>query len=182
MSCMGRLRARAADSLRPLVIATGLLTFLSLGRCVPAPEPDPSAELIHTEILTFLDAWNTAIAAGDRDAVRAAYVADPRFRWFEDGALRYRSVDEVLGGMDALGPGTEIRTELTNVETEPLSHRLAHGSASFETRLTMPQGAFSFGGVFTMLLERDDDGWRFVTGHTSTHPTDPAGAAPAADR
>ncbi|HMO79925.1 MAG TPA: hypothetical protein PKD24_03970 [Pyrinomonadaceae bacterium] len=49
-----------------------------------------------TEIAAFLEKRSSAIASGDKENIRASYVNDGRFHWFEDGRLRYGSVDEIL--------------------------------------------------------------------------------------
>ncbi|HMO79924.1 MAG TPA: hypothetical protein PKD24_03965 [Pyrinomonadaceae bacterium] len=49
-----------------------------------------------------------------------------------------------------------------------VSKNIAHCSAAFESKIAMSSGGIEFSGVFTMLLEEDKDGWKFISGHTST--------------
>ena len=93
---------------------------------------------------------------------------DPRFRWFEDGLLRYRSGEEIVGALNGFPPGTRIETSLSEIEAEWLGAKNITGSAKFRTRVTMPGQSFEYGGVFTLVVERAEGGWKFLRGHTST--------------
>ncbi|MGP1345054.1 MAG: YybH family protein [Phycisphaerales bacterium] len=140
-----------------------------LGGCAASGGPGAGdAAGVRAEVGEFLREWNSAVGAGDESRVRSAYVDDGRLRWFEDGVLRYRSADEIVGALRRFPAGTEIETELSEIEVEAVSVDSAHGSAAFTTRLAMPGGGFEFSGVFTMLVERDEGKWVFVRGHTST--------------
>lgn len=123
------------------------------------------------EINAFLDKWNNAIAKSDLATIRSAYVNDARFQWFEEGVLTYRSSGEIINKLSQFPKGTTIDTQLSNIDVRPLTDKLAYGSASYATKIVMPTGPFEFSGVFTMLLERDNGRWKFVSGHTSTIPS-----------
>lgn len=123
------------------------------------------------EINAFLDKWNIAIAKSDLAAIQSAYVADARFQWFEDGVLTYRSSREIIEKLAEFPKETSIDTKLSDIDVRLLTDKLAYGSASYTTKIKMPSGPFEFRGVFTMLLERENDRWKFVSGHTSTVPT-----------
>ncbi|MDX2217464.1 MAG: nuclear transport factor 2 family protein [Burkholderiales bacterium] len=132
--------------------------------CAATPTSNPSV----VDVTRFLDAWNAAVATRDKTAVRAAYSDSVNFRWFEDGALRYRSADEVATALDQFPPGTTIDTRLADIVVLPLDGRQVHVSASFRTRIGMPQVAFEFSGVFTAVLERKGASYAFLAGHTSS--------------
>lgn len=139
-----------------------------LGFMLAACAATPTANHPVAEVTRFLDAWNAAIAKRDRAAVRAAYSDSANFRWLEDGALRYRSADEVATALDQFPPGTTIDSRLSDIVVLPLDGRQVHVSASFQTRIGMPQGAFEFSGVFTAVLERKGASYAFLAGHTSS--------------
>lgn len=120
------------------------------------------------ELRAFLARWNDAMTAQDAPAIRASYVADDRLRWFEDGTLRYRTREEILRALSQFPAGTRIETTLAEIEGEWLTAKLIQGSARFRTRVTMPGHSFEYGGVFTLVIERDGADWRFLRGHTST--------------
>lgn len=138
------------------------------------PEIPASATAARQELHTFLERWNDAMAAQDTSTIRASYVADDRLRWFEDGALRYRSAEEILNALLQFPPGTRVLTTLSEIEAERLAPNLIHGSAHFRTRVMMPGQTFEYAGVFTLVIERADAGWRFLRGHTSTIRARPA--------
>mgnify|MGYP001354374038 CR=1 FL=1 len=122
------------------------------------------------EINAFLDKWNIAIARSDLAAIQSAYVADARFQWFEEGVLTYRSSSEIIEKLGKFPKGTSIDTKLSDIDVRLLTDKLAYGNAAFRTKLSMPSGHFEFKGVFTMLLEKTNGHWTFLSGHTSTVP------------
>jgi hypothetical protein len=95
-------------------------------------------------------------------------VADSTLRWYEDGARRYSSRDEVLAALAAFPPSTEVSTELGHISVDVITADRVHVAAPFRTQIRMPTEGFAFSGVFTALLHRGPTGWQFVTGHTST--------------
>jgi Domain of unknown function (DUF4440) len=139
---------------------------LLLGACASSPAANDGEQV--AAVQRFLSDWNAALAAGDRQAVRAAYSNSPDFRWHEDGVLRYRSADEVLAALDQFPPGTRLSTTLSDITVLPLGNEKYNVSAAFKTRIGMPNGAFEFGGVFTAVLERKGSNFAFLTGHTSS--------------
>ena len=150
-------------------ISTLLLAmFCSLAAQEKSNRPPVPVDNFKVEIKDFLDEWNTAIAKGDAAAIRSAYVADARFQWFEDGVLTYRSSGEIVDKLRQFPKGTKIDTRLSDINIRLLTDKLAYGNASFSTKIALPTGPFEFSGVFTMLLERHDGQWKFVSGHTST--------------
>jgi hypothetical protein len=154
-------------------IVTFLILFLATFSSLSAQEKSKLVQVdnFKVEINAFLDEWNMAIAKGDAATIRSAYITDSRFQWFEDGALTYRSANEIADRLSQFPKGTTIDTKLSNIDVRLLTDKLAYGSASYATKLTMPNGPFEFRGVFTMLLERDNGRWKFVFGHTSTVPS-----------
>lgn len=135
------------------------------------------------EVETFLAHYVRTLETGNENAVRALFVDDGRFAWFTDGALSYRSPDDVVAGLRQLN-GAWTTTELTAIRVLPLSSPFVTASAQFRTQLSLPGNQqHEFGGVITWLLERGQDAtaWRVVTGHTSTPAGPPgAGAKPSA--
>lgn len=144
------------------------LVLLTARAAAASAEPSPSEMPAPSELQSFLHRWNDAMAARESAAIRAAYVDDDRFRWFEDGALRYRGVGEILHALQQFPPGTRLETSLADIEGVRLSPTVILGSATFRTRVALPGQAFEYGGVFTLVIEHDGTRWRFLRGHTST--------------
>lgn len=127
------------------------------------------------EVRRFVEAHRLATERRDARALRPMYAPAERFTWYEDGAPRYTSVDEVLAGLAAFPPEMPLRTTYAGVTVEPLGADAARAAMRFETTAGAGPDAFSFDGVMTMVLERTAEGWRIVSGHTSTGG---AGAGP----
>ncbi|MGQ0542894.1 MAG: YybH family protein [Blastocatellia bacterium] len=155
------------------IIAALILTlFAAAISSISAQEkskPVP-ADNLKVEITAFLDKWNIAIANSDLAAIRSAYVSDARFQWFQEGVLKYRSSSEIVEQRSKYPKETAIVTKLSDIEVRLLNDQLAYGSVAFKTKLSMPTDSFEFSGMFTMLLEKTDGHWKFVSGHTSTVP------------
>ena len=118
----------------------------------------------------FLETYVEAVSTLDTAALRGMYAGPERFAWIEEGAVRYRSADEVLESLAAFTSGATIETELGDVDVVRLSGGGAHAWASFTTTVGGEGGGYSFGGLMSFVLEPSDTdaGWRIVGGHVST--------------
>jgi len=148
------------------------LYVLGLGAlgCGGAAEtsPPPAATNLEAEVAVFLDAYLDAIGSRDTATLRIQLADSPRYVWVENGAVRYRSVDEMLEGLGSFPADMPIETDLSRLHVAAVGGNGAHAAASFETRVGEGQGAFTFGGIITFVLERHDDTWRIVGGHVSS--------------
>lgn len=150
-----------------------LLPLLGALACGPSGPPGLTAE--HAEAVA--DSVNDALAAyvqrvnsWDWDGAAAFYADDPRFRWIEDGRTAYTSPDDIRTAYQAL-QGSFESAELTLRDTRvvPLAPGLANVSTSFAQALTDTAGGrFEFEGALTITLVHTPDGWRFLSGHTSS--------------
>lgn len=126
---------------------------------------------LEQEVRGFLSDLREALADPDPTHVRTFYVSDDRFRWLEDGETRYSSVDDILAALAALPGGGGIETEYGEPRITILSSTLASVEGGFASAFGDPDaGGFSFSGMTSMILEREDDSWRVLSGHTSTLP------------
>ncbi|NNM34739.1 MAG: hypothetical protein HKO53_16805, partial [Gemmatimonadetes bacterium] len=66
-----------------------------------------SAQVV-TEVQGFLAEYLTAIEARDEEAVRNRLLSE-RYRWVEDGEVRYRHVEDVLESLAQFPAGMPIR-------------------------------------------------------------------------
>ena len=136
--------------------------------CAPRIRPAANGPSVEAEVLAFLESWNRTLSGRDTSAIASFYVADSALRWYEDGALRYSSRNEVLAALAAFPPNTDVATDLNRINVVVITADRVHIKASFRTQIRMPTDSFAFAGVFTALLHRGPSGWHFVTGHTST--------------
>ena len=163
---------------RPAAASGTLGTALALlVACGPSEPPaDAGGGAVDAaEVGAVLLHYLEAVERRDTAALRALYAADGRFVWIEDGAVRYRSADDVLAGLAAFPAGTPLRTVVGEVEVAPVAGGGVHAWTPFTTRVGEGEGAFTFRGMLSFVLERDGEGWRIVGGHTST-------ASPSAGR
>lgn len=146
-----------------LVGLTAVACELSEGDGVSSEggEPMDAARELLGDYLAALEARDTA-------AIRAAIRDDGRFAWLEDGTMRYWSVDAILTGLEAFPPEMPISTRTEEITVVPVGERGAHAWTGFTTMIGEGEGAYVFGGMLSFVLERGDDGWRVVGGHTSS--------------
>ena len=146
--------------------ALSVFVIAAMLGCVGVVEPERPA--LAEDVEGFLDSYLRAIEARDEVSLRNFYADDGRFVWIEDGKVRYRSAEDILAGLAALPSDAKIRTEYEDREVVPVGGNGARFSAKFRTVIGEGPGAFEFGGMMTMALERGPNGWRIVGGHTSS--------------
>lgn len=146
---------------------------LLFSACSPAANDAPErTDDLAGEVGETLDRYLTAVSERDAAALRELYAEAARFIWIEDGAVRYRSAADVLEGLAAFPPDTPMVTELTELSVVGLGESGAHAWCRFTTTVGEGPGAFSFGGVMSLVLERRGGAWRIVGGHTSSPRAD----------
>ena len=150
-------------------LIAGLALTSALTGCTPR-EPRASVDVVDLDVSVerSLVGYLEAISSRDSAAIRALYVDDGRFSWIEDGSVRYRSADEVLSGLEAFPVEMAMETTLGEVSVVPVGDSGAYAWAAFETSIGDGPAAFSFGGMLSFVLERRDEGWVIVGGHTSS--------------
>lgn len=121
-------------------------------------------------VRTTLDEFVDAVEAGDWTGLASFYADDPRFRWLEDGRVAYDSHAAVVESLAGVGASFSHGTlEYSDVRITPLAPGLAALTAGFrQTLVGSDGGGFSFSGVLGATLVHTADGWRFLSGHTST--------------
>lgn len=170
---MPTLPLRSPHRVSPLLVGSALLLSACGGGGASTVPTGAEAEAIRQEVRQAVQQYQDATSARDTAAIRALYVPDERFRWLEDGRQAYRTVDQVIESIGALPAEMTITTEFINPDITPLRSDLALVATDFRTAFvpTDPESemeGFSFQGVISVLFERGPDGWRIVTGHTST--------------
>jgi len=148
---------------------TTVMLLVALGSCAgQGTGEERTAQMVESEVETFLGAYRTAIDAKQIERLRTMYVDDGRFRWIEDGQVRYRSPEDVMAALAALPNDAGIQTEYENTEVTVVGTRSASAGSTFRTTMGEGPSAYSFGGMITMVLEQGAEGWRIVEGHTSS--------------
>ncbi len=144
-----------------------------LAACGPDGERGQETSIsLEEEVSSFLEAYQLAIDSRDIDVLRPLYVDDGRFEWVEDGLVRYRSADDVLAGLAGLPSDATVRTEYEGRTITSVGDAGATVSTSFRTVIGEGPSAFEFGGMMTTVLEKDQTGWRIISGHTSSASPD----------
>jgi ketosteroid isomerase-like protein len=157
------------NALRAARSLAGLLGLAVACSAPPPPFSDAHAAAIQDSVRSMLAEFRAHSAAGQWDSMARMYADDPRFRWFEDGVIRYRSAAEVRQALAGLLAGMRIETTYDSMEIVAVAPGIATASTLFETRFTdSTGGGFGFGGAITMTLVHEADGWRFLGGHSSS--------------
>ncbi|MEE8116817.1 MAG: nuclear transport factor 2 family protein [Gemmatimonadales bacterium] len=142
---------------------TCLFVALAGAACgTPATHPpDPTAE-----IAALLDSGAVAWNRGDLDGFVATYAAEPSTTFIADG--------EVQHGFDwirehyapSFEPGADrdsLRFE--DIETRALGSHYALANAHY---VLFRGDSVTGSGIFTLVLQRDGDGWKMIHDHTAS--------------
>jgi len=153
------------------LLVIGLIAVVLLGRSSSEPSQDPVLrdQQVRESIAESLGQYQAALEHGDVDAIASFYAEDPRFFWVEDGAVRYRSREEVRAALEQVqsyGPATY---EFGEARIEVLTDDFAIVSMPVKTSFGDPGASgFSFSVVQTIVMARLDGEWRFLNGHSSS--------------
>lgn len=139
----------------------------STGVAVLTPE---HAVSIGDSVTTTLEAFRAAFAARDFRSALRFYADDPRFRWIEDGELRYTSRAAVATALLAFAPAVRaLELSYFDPVVTPLGPGVAVVTSRFVQKLTDTTGAVrGLAGTMSVTMIHADSGWRFLVGHTST--------------
>lgn len=154
--------------------ASLLLLIVLLSACKEQENPFDS-EAVSSDVLAMLSEYAAAANSGDLDAALSYYVKDSRFKWAEDGAIRYSSFADLEVAIRSFAEFGSISTEYIDPFVNPLTPDHAQLFTSFKTTVgDVDAGGFSFSGVITMNLVRTETSWKIMAGHTSTARERPA--------
>lgn len=146
------------------------LAALATFGCQPQPAQlsETHAAAIRDSVSATLEEFRAMGIASAWEAAGDFYSDSPSFRFYENGELRYGSADDVRAALAALGQGTQITTEYSDTDIEPLAPGLAEVRSRFESTLRGEDGfEFGYGGAVTMLWVHETGGWRILSGHSS---------------
>jgi ketosteroid isomerase-like protein len=132
-----------------------------------ALERDQQAAVI-AEVERAWAEYGRRINAGDFEGAQRFYADDPRFAWVEDGRIRYTSRQQVMEGFGQLRQAGPVRVELGPPAITVLAPDVALLFATHKTTIGDSGKGFSFAGAMTITLVRTNQGWQFLSGHTSS--------------
>ena len=146
-----------------------LTVWVGLGCGADAgPLTEAHAAAIRDSVAAAMQEFRDLGTAADWEAVGDFYSESPNFRFYENGALQYRSAADVRAALGAFPPGTRIETAYRDTDVVALAPGLAHVRARFESTFTGADGsAFGFGGAVTLIWAHEAGGWRILSGHSS---------------
>lgn len=155
------------------------LTLLALGGALlqTACAPDSPDESDAGGARAAIEAYAAAVNAMDLDSAATFYSAAADFQWVEDGAVSYASAQEARESLAGLGAmAASIEMNLSELAVTALGPGAAVATCRFAMAVEMDGGVgFSFSGAMTIVLLKEDGRWRFISGHTSSPPAEPAG-------
>ncbi len=153
-----------------LAMSGACLAALASFGCQPQATQlsEPHAAAIRDSLSATLNEFRAMGIASAWEAAGDFYSESPAFRFYENGELAYESAADVRAALADLGPGTQITTEYSDTDIEPLAPGLAQIRSRFESTLRTEDGSeFGYGGAVTMLWVHETGGWRILTGHSS---------------
>lgn len=150
----------------------GTLMVVMVAACAPAGPDSRRRELDATTAVPAIRqataAYLAAIARRDTGAVLGALPEDGRIIWIENGAVRYRSTDELLAGLSSIPLDATIETQFDSAQVHLLDAGAAHVWGAFRTTIGSPAMSYSFGGMISFFMYLDGEAWRISGGHVSS--------------
>lgn len=168
---------RRAGRTRSLVAFAWLLVLACSSGTTTQLTPAHAAAM-RDSVQSMLDDFRRYAANRQYDSLIGLYVSDTTLRWIEDGQLRLRSSDALKGYYGALPGSTSIEMRYDSLEITPLKPGAASVLTWYRTTVKdSTRGDFTFGGLLTMTVVHENDGWRIANGHTSSPPARPDSSA-----
>ena len=153
---------------RGLVLVVAV-TALGVGCAHDAVLTATASVAMQDSLKTTLDAFRRASSAGQWDSVSRMYADDSTFRWIEDGRVVARSATVLRQHLLAMPASTRVETSYDSVEYLPVAAGVGSVTTRYATAVKDSSGGgYSFGGVLTMTFVHRPNGWRIISGHTSS--------------
>lgn len=151
------------------LVCAALLAGCSAPAPVPAGFTPAHAAAISDSVTAVLEEFRLAFSARDFDRVLQFYADDPRFRWIEDGEVRYTSKAQLAKALVAFGaPLRSLEISFFDPVITPLAPGVAAVTTRFAQKITDSSGATQgFAGAMSMSVIHAEQGWRFLVGQTS---------------
>jgi hypothetical protein len=153
-------------------LVRGIFAVLTLtAACTHGPRPLTATQVaaMQDSVRETLSLFRRYQSTSQWDSLSRLYADDDRFRWVENGVVRYRSAADVRQALARLASVMRIETTYQETEILPIAPGLASVVTRFQTRFGDPAaGGFTFGGAITMTLIHAAEGWRILGGHTSS--------------
>ena len=101
--------------------------------------------------------------------VESYFADDSTFYWVEDGLIQYPSWDSLASSIEQFYPSvSSVSMNISDTKIHVIDHNHAMLFTSFKEDLRMESGfAFTLDGALTILLRKEEDGWKFLSGHSS---------------
>lgn len=140
----------------------------------PRPLSNTHAAAMRDSVQETLTRFRHYSATRQWDSLVTLYANDARFRWAENGVVRYRSPSLIREALSSLSSEMRIETTYHDTEIIPIEPGAASVVTLFRTRFVGSAGpSFEFGGAITMTLIHQPAGWRILNGHTSSPTPQP---------
>ena len=156
--------ATAKGMLSALVGASAVLLLVS---CATSAVVDEDA--VREEALSAYASYGAHLNAGELDSAGAFVADDSRFRWYEDGVIRYRTPTDLREALQAIAAYGHIRVRADEPNVIVLSPDNVWLSTMTSTEIGPGDSvAFAFEAAVTLVMIRTTAGWKMLAGHSST--------------
>lgn len=146
-----------------------IFTFIALGLLVSC-QPGFDNDKVKTEIEDRFEAFVTDMNTLSVEELRDFYSDDARFYWVEDGQIQYSNKQVLFQSLTGLLQSLKSSNmKMLKLKVEVLDAESAILYAEYEQAMALKSGfTFDINGAMTVLLQKEEGVWRFLTGHSSS--------------
>lgn len=131
------------------------------------------AEHIKKEVGQLLTDYVKDINAGGLKNAASYFSEDKRFYWVEDGTVQYPDRAALVKGIEAFAPAVNsVNMQVSDARTDVIDAQHAMLFVQYrEDILLRSNYTVKLDGAMTILVERKNNSWKFLCGHSSVKKT-----------
>ncbi len=125
--------------------------------------------VLESKVTEMFNTYVTHVNTKGLPGVEAFFSKSKDFYWVEDGLLQYPDANSLEAAIAAFAPTVKtVNLEITEFKARILGPTKATVYADFKQDISLESGfSFSIDGIMTIILAKEAEGWKFLSGHSS---------------
>ena len=137
--------------------------------CINPSQETASTQLDSSQINETFDRYISTINSGDYDKIPDYFSNSSSFYWVEDGIKVYQNKESMVSSLQSFGAAvSSISMTTKDLEITRVTDQAATLFCTHKTRFSFKSGQeMQLDGAMTILVIKEDGGWKFQNGHLS---------------